>query len=227
LPPTCSGCRRPGSLLCGACRAAVEPWPPTCPACDRPSSGGATHPACRIRSPLAGQTVAGVYGGPLTGAIRAFKYRHRRALARPLAELLAAGPLALAPRPELVVPVPLHPGRERSWAAFSGSGTSPEPCSGSGPRPPRSASRPPPGGKMSGGIPVPPAGAGPGAKPLAGGRRYHHRRHRGRGRPGPAAGRCPAGVGGGRRPRVGTFVRVRAPPGGRLKALKYISSFAR
>lgn len=35
-------------------------------------------------------------------------------MARPLAELLAAGPLTLAPPPELVVPVPLHPGRERS-----------------------------------------------------------------------------------------------------------------
>ncbi|MER3398365.1 MAG: amidophosphoribosyltransferase, partial [Chloroflexota bacterium] len=103
-----------GFLLCETCLAAVEAWPSTCPACAGPSDGGATHPACRTRSPLAGQTVAGVYGGPLAAAVRAFKYRNRRGLARPLAELLAAGPLKPVPAPELVVPVPLHPDRARS-----------------------------------------------------------------------------------------------------------------
>lgn len=114
LPPRCCGCGRPGSLLCGTCLAAVQAWPPTCPACDGPSDAGATHPACRTRSPLAGQAAAGVYAGPLAAAVRALKYRGRRGLARPLAELLAAGPLKPIPAPELVVPIPLHPDRERS-----------------------------------------------------------------------------------------------------------------
>ncbi len=58
--------------------------------------------------------MAGVYSGPLVAAVRAFKYQKRRSLARPLARLLAEGPLRGLPTPDVVVPIPLHRYRERS-----------------------------------------------------------------------------------------------------------------
>jgi len=91
----------------------VEPWHPVCPACKRPAPTGATHPPCRSRSPLAGQAVAGLYAGPLAAAVRALKYQNRRGLARPLADLLVLGPLSDLPAPGVIVPVPLHPSRQR------------------------------------------------------------------------------------------------------------------
>lgn len=89
--------------------------PPACAACDAPV------PRRRVFCPACAATVARLapgapiacasYGGALATAIRRFKYDARPDLARPLGDLLRAAVRAAAPRVDLVVPVPLHPGR--------------------------------------------------------------------------------------------------------------------
>jgi competence protein ComFC len=115
FPSRCAGCGARGPNLCDRCLAGTRPVDAaSCPRCGRPSRLGARCPACRgYDGPLAGIRAARVYEGALRSAVHAFKYRHRRALAGPLARLvideLRARPLLL----DLLVPVPLHPARER------------------------------------------------------------------------------------------------------------------
>lgn len=123
LPQSCAHCREdlpkgwPGPL-CGGCRGGLVPNdPPFCLRCAEPLRGpegfcprcGRGPHACRlIRS-------AFLYRGPAASLVRAFKYCGRRSAA------VAAGRwmgLRLGRFPELggvsaVVPVPLHPSRER------------------------------------------------------------------------------------------------------------------
>lgn len=94
--------------------------PPGCAACDAPIGGRFVFcQACAeavLESPrtrVAGVEVvaAGAYGGPLGDAIRRLKFSDRPDLARPLGELLRTAALRSRLKPDLVVPVPLHPGR--------------------------------------------------------------------------------------------------------------------
>ena len=72
--------------------------------------------ACRLHPPAFAYARAGArYGDVVREALHAFKFGGRRALAAPLGDLLAEAvqgglPLGL---PDLLVPVPLHPRRER------------------------------------------------------------------------------------------------------------------
>lgn len=121
LPRTCVHCAEdlPAGTeypLCGACLSSLErPGEPSCPVCGLPGRGSACA-ACRERPrPFDLARAAFLFNPPLRSLAHAFKYSGRRALARPLALLMAA---ELARRPELsgfdaVVPVPLHPARER------------------------------------------------------------------------------------------------------------------
>jgi ComF family protein len=104
LPPACAGCGRSVAA------------PPLCASC-RPEPAGALPPP---PAPLAAWCAAMLHGGAGADWVKRFKYP-----ARGLAGLdLAADAVALglvralaaevpAPRPELVVPVPLHPRRLR------------------------------------------------------------------------------------------------------------------
>jgi predicted amidophosphoribosyltransferase len=87
LPHACAGCRRPGAVLCPACRPDGPP---------RASEvGGLTVVA------------AGDYERGLRAALIAYKERGRAELARPLGGLLAASVLAAADAaPACLVPVP-------------------------------------------------------------------------------------------------------------------------
>ncbi len=121
LPRTCAHCaedlRAASDLpLCAACLAALErPAAPLCPACGLPSGGGPCA-ACRASArPFDLARSAFLFTPPLRSLAHAFKYSGKKALARPLALLMAA---ELLRYPELadfdaVVPVPLHPSRER------------------------------------------------------------------------------------------------------------------
>lgn len=109
----CLGCRTWGPTpVCEACEAS---WPvlpqPVCRVCAVP--GGTLCRRCRLEPPgFSGAIAACAYLGPARGALQALKYRHRRELAPYLARKLAAAP----GWPEgdwLLVPVPLHPRRER------------------------------------------------------------------------------------------------------------------
>ena len=72
--------------------------------------------ACRRREPEFDYARAAArYDGVVREALHALKFRGRRALAAPLGELLIEVATAGAPAgaPDLLVPVPLHPRRER------------------------------------------------------------------------------------------------------------------
>jgi ComF family protein len=107
-------CGAPG--LCERCAGSLYATSPCCPVCALPEETprAVTCRRCRRSPPPFAQTVAPWrYGGELAVAIRRMKYGGARGglpeLARPLAALLA--PALPAAGAEVVVPVPLSPGR--------------------------------------------------------------------------------------------------------------------
>jgi ComF family protein len=124
LPRACPTCDRPlpagaPSLLCMACRVAIAvPVASPCVRCGGPAPPTGTCAACVRRSPVfASARSLGPYrpGDPrdvLARAVQQLKYRGCRALAGPLAELLAEH--CSFPDDALLVPVPLHLSRLRA-----------------------------------------------------------------------------------------------------------------
>jgi len=119
LPPACVVC---GALLddaddtvCPACREGFEPLTgPLCAICGQPYAGEGPCPDCRSLPPATqGVRSAFVFGGPLAEAIHRLKYGGQRRLAPFLANLLfSSGAWDFATDPvDLLVPVPLYPGR--------------------------------------------------------------------------------------------------------------------
>ncbi len=128
FPPVCPLCRTecpslPAAALCPRCSAGIPPLTsPCCPRCSLPypAEEGSDHLCgdCLQSPPPFGRVVAaGVYDATLSQAIQAFKYQGQIDLDRPLAAVLAAQ-VAMEwrqglRRPQLLVPVPLHPHRLR------------------------------------------------------------------------------------------------------------------
>lgn len=114
FPPRCGLCGVFGPFVCAMCVAAL------------PHAGGGRCPLCAARATFGDcRDCAAAAGGGLDGTIAATRYEagarrlvHRlkydrlSALAAPMAELMAET-LATAPPVDVVVPVPLHPRRER------------------------------------------------------------------------------------------------------------------
>lgn len=135
FPPFCPACaERLGPArrdpLCGGCWEGLERIStPGCAVCGLPFFGfvqeaGRGDPAeggrlicgaCRRHRPaFAYARAAARYGDHARDALHAFKFGGRRALASPLGDLLAElGPALPLPGVDVIVPVPLHPRRER------------------------------------------------------------------------------------------------------------------
>ena len=135
FPPFCPICaERLGPArrdpLCGRCWEGLERiTAPGCARCGlpfgefagdaRPAGGadrsGGTCGACRRHPPaFAYARAAAHYGDHAREALHAFKFGGRRALAVPLGDLLAElGPALPLEAVDVIVPVPLHPRRER------------------------------------------------------------------------------------------------------------------
>lgn len=132
FPSPCRGCggmldagRR--SLFCSACWGRMAPVaPPVCPQCGWPFpspralEASPAHLCMRCRTTrvhFAVARAATLYGpaGPAREAILAFKHTGRDTLGRHLAELMAerSGPILAEGPWDVLVPVPLHPRRER------------------------------------------------------------------------------------------------------------------
>src|SRR5579885_1404241 len=114
LPPRCGVCGAFGSLLCARCLEALPAAPaPRCGRCWGASAGGAC-PRCdangcectAIRAPL-------LYREGARALVRALKYGGQHALAAPMATLLTESWRGWGLSAEMVVPVPLHPRRQR------------------------------------------------------------------------------------------------------------------
>lgn len=126
-PVQCHRCETPLTFterrhLCAACAALIRYLPPgtACPQCAAPfgphTRPTAPCPACQPHRQRYSAAVAlARYDSPLRELVQHLKFAGARDLARPLGSALAKRVRAApwAPDLEAVVPVPLHPARER------------------------------------------------------------------------------------------------------------------
>jgi ComF family protein len=115
FPPRCGGCQAPGSLWCEACRAAVQPIePPWCEKCGEPFVTDRLCTNCR-NHPLVIDHIRSValFEGVLRQAIHRFKYERLSGMAEPFGNMLADYWQAAQLAADWLIPVPLHPSRER------------------------------------------------------------------------------------------------------------------
>ncbi len=114
LPPRCLVCGDPGLPgrdLCGACHAALPRQRHACPRCALPLPEASTCPACLALPPPLDATYAAFdYAFPLDRLLPRLKFHRDFAAGRVLAQCMAEH-FAGLPRPQALVPVPLH--RER------------------------------------------------------------------------------------------------------------------
>lgn len=111
-PRRCAGCGRRGTWVCAACDAALPRFvPPWCHRCGVPRAADRCH--CANLSPaLDGVRSVASFDGWLRSAILDLKYRDEWARADLLGDLLAEAVERMKPV-DALVPVPLHPARQR------------------------------------------------------------------------------------------------------------------
>ena len=107
LPPACAACGRAGAVLCGACMRSGQ----------APETGDfvVADAGVVVGDALTLAVGAFVYEGAVRRALGRLKYGGARRVAGPLANLAAPAfsRLVAVASPSAVVPVPVHPGRER------------------------------------------------------------------------------------------------------------------
>ncbi len=115
FPPRCAGCGRAGHLLCPPCLRSMQPFTaPCCPRCGMPLTNAERCTACQYRTfHLDGVCCVNLYQGALRRAIHALKYRGQTRLAEPLGLLLAEAFMRYNLHAHALVPLPLHPERQR------------------------------------------------------------------------------------------------------------------
>ena len=115
FPLGCVGCGVEGTLLCDACHATL-PWltPPFCQRCAQPLRFAQVCDRCQ-REPLTIDGIRSLFRmeGAAREAVHRLKYSNLRTLAPFLGPLLAGLVEREALPAQVVVPVPLHPRRER------------------------------------------------------------------------------------------------------------------
>ncbi len=126
FPLHCLGCHAPGTALCDDCLSRLpRTREQVCPVCKRHiTPRGALCSDCRGRpdaSVLDALFVACPHHPLLDRAIHTYKYGFVESLAEPLGGLLVESVTTGGlPLPDAIVPVPLHPRRER-WRDFNQS----------------------------------------------------------------------------------------------------------
>ena len=117
FPPTCVLCGAPGPRgrdLCAGCAAALPYNHHACSRCARPlgAAAAAAGPCgrCQRQAPPFVRALAALrYEPPVQALVSGMKFRGRLNQARLLGQLLAEAALSLGtPRPEVLIPVPLH-----------------------------------------------------------------------------------------------------------------------
>lgn len=114
FPPRCGGCQADSTLWCDACQASLAyVCPPTCDRCGEPHTIGLCT-KCRAQ-PLQIESIHSVviFQDKVRHAIHRFKYERLAGLAEPLGDLLAQGWHTQHLAADWLIPVPLHPARQR------------------------------------------------------------------------------------------------------------------
>ena len=114
FPLHCLGCRREGSVICGDCTSGLKRLEqPFCPTCAQPRTSGRCR-WCRGKPPAFDSLRAPfLFEGVVREGIHRLKYRGLRAAGEPLGQLLTEYFQGTPIPADMVVPVPLHPGRLR------------------------------------------------------------------------------------------------------------------
>lgn len=111
FPKKCIGCKRIGSYFCQDCVSTIIPAKPICFYCQKLSVNGQTHLLCQRRFGLDGLWSLGIYQGILREAIKQFKYRQIKELAKSFIEIIWKEWIKSPPikgQNWVIVPVPLH-----------------------------------------------------------------------------------------------------------------------
>lgn len=112
-PLTCAICGREGTALCEICgHDALESVPSRCFSCFKRTDDYRTCSTCRAKAPLAHVFVASEYNPAISAVIKNYKFKRNRALARPLAKLMA-DQLPYFKHGLVIVPVPTATERVR------------------------------------------------------------------------------------------------------------------
>jgi len=119
LPQRCALCAAPSRerLLCAPCALSLPALAAACPRCALPVPGSEVCGGClRHPPPYSAAIAAFVYAFPVDRLVGRLKYAHDLALADLLAQSLAAAVVRRAGSslPDLIVPLPLAPARQRS-----------------------------------------------------------------------------------------------------------------
>lgn len=124
LDQSCALCHLPSghAPICAACALDLPALPITrCDRCALPMTNGLTHcsDCARHRPAFDAAVTAFAYDFPVDTLIRDFKYGHHLYLGRFFAEHLARAlqdqwALSEHPKPDLIIPMPLHPHRLRT-----------------------------------------------------------------------------------------------------------------
>lgn len=117
LPRYCLLCLGPAEAfdLCDACRSALPRLENPCQGCGTPLSSGHHCGRCLERPPpIDAVRIPFLYAQPVISLIRALKFQHRLQAGPVLGMLLAQHLRSAGVRmPQRIVPVPLHPRRQR------------------------------------------------------------------------------------------------------------------
>lgn len=116
LPPRCAACDGVGTWLCDECASQLPLFTgPLCPRCGRPWQGqGSSCPVC-LETPLRARPIraAFLFEGPLREVLHAFKYRGGLGVVETLLSSLVRVWREQGMNADFLLPVPLHPARER------------------------------------------------------------------------------------------------------------------
>ena len=115
FPRICVGCGRIGDYICVTCAAHMPLLHgPICPHCGQPQASGILCPLCAGQlSSISSIRSVFRFEGIVRAAIHELKYRNLRAIVPTLAAYLGAYALENGTLADFVVPVPLHPQRQR------------------------------------------------------------------------------------------------------------------
>lgn len=128
LPPACTICKCPGTVLCSECAATVT-WVfgPVCDRCGRITEQPVTACwSCRQKPSTLSQIRAAVwFEGAVPELIHSLKYQGGFALANLLGRYMSEAWPTWAEPIDFIVPVPLHPEREKKTGIQSVGPVSP------------------------------------------------------------------------------------------------------
>ena len=115
FPPRCVSCSKTGSCFCPKCREELAYLPqPLCVKCSEPIGSGILCNRCQSQKwDIDGIRSVFQYEGAIRQAVIQFKYHNVKALAEPLADLIAQSLDNSSIKADMLIPVPSHPHRLR------------------------------------------------------------------------------------------------------------------